>query len=74
MSNISARVMGQPADRKSITLSVTIDGKEQPAWILQNGKIFPGNLSSYQNEIIDAITKDNREIKRLLTEFCLTRM
>lgn len=74
MSNISARVMGQPADRKSITLSVTIDGKEQPAWILQNGKIFPGNLSSYQNEIIDVITKDNREVKRLLTEFCLTRM
>lgn len=60
MSNISAKMLGIPADKKSITLSVIIDGKPNAAWLQKNGKIFPPNLDTHRAAIIQSLNEDPR--------------
>lgn len=71
-SDVNVKVLGKPADGKTITIEVAIDGTKHTAWIRQDGSIYPSYLKPYQYKIVGELEKD-RDTLRMLMEHILTR-
>lgn len=71
-SDVNAKILGKPADGKTITVEVVVDGAKHTAWIRQDGSIYPSYLKPYQYMIVGELEKD-KDSMLMLMEHVLSR-